>query len=122
MILSNGNLHYFWDLSHGNPHIITAFPAPNAIKASAKFQPNPARLMSEAVPLDYIARTQMPAYDQEAGWKNLAEREAFTDKNKLRFMRPYPTFGMSDFKAVPLVWRTRIPEYVKDYVPLNQFM
>ncbi len=89
VILSNGNLHYFWDLSHGNPHIITAFPAPNAIKASAKFQPNPARLVSEAVPLDYIARTQMPAYDQEAGWKNLAEREAFTDKNKLRFMRPY---------------------------------
>ena len=29
---------------------------------------------------------------------------------------------MSDFKAVPLVWRTRIPEYVKDYVPMNQFM
>ena len=31
-------------------------------------------------------------------------------------------FGMSDFKAKPWVWRTRIPEYVKDYVPLNQFM
>ena len=89
VILSNGNLHYFWDLSHGNPHLITAFPAPNAIKASAKFQPNPVRLVSEAVPLDYIARTQMPAFDQEAGWKNLAERDAFTDKNKLRFMRPY---------------------------------
>ena len=29
---------------------------------------------------------------------------------------------MSDFKAVPSVGRTRIPEYVKDYVPLNQFM
>lgn len=29
---------------------------------------------------------------------------------------------MNDFKAVPPVWRTRIPEYVKDYVPLNQFM
>ena len=31
-------------------------------------------------------------------------------------------FGMSDFKAVPPAWRTVIPEYVKDYVPLNQFM
>jgi len=29
---------------------------------------------------------------------------------------------MSDFKAVPPAWRTLITEYVKDYVPLNQFM
>src|SRR5213079_1034746 len=28
VILSNGNLHYFWDLERGNPHIITAFPTP----------------------------------------------------------------------------------------------
>ena len=26
VILSNGNLHYFWDIETGNPHIITAFP------------------------------------------------------------------------------------------------
>lgn len=26
IILSNGNLHYFWDIETGNPHIITAFP------------------------------------------------------------------------------------------------
>ncbi len=30
VILSNGNLHYFWDLDRGNPHIITSFPAPDA--------------------------------------------------------------------------------------------
>lgn len=32
VILSNGNLHYLWDLKQGNPHIITRFPAPDAIK------------------------------------------------------------------------------------------
>jgi len=89
VILSNGNLHYFWDLSHGNPHVITAFPAPASIKGYAKFQPDPARLVSEAVPPDYIARTQMPAYDAEVGWQAAAERDAFTQKNRLRFMRPY---------------------------------
>ena len=31
-------------------------------------------------------------------------------------------FTMEDFKAVPQDWRNIIPEYVKDYVPLNQFM
>jgi len=29
---------------------------------------------------------------------------------------------MADFKAVPKAWRDKIPEYVKDYVSLNQFM
>ena len=30
VILSNGNLHYFWDLERGNPHIITQFPTPES--------------------------------------------------------------------------------------------
>ena len=33
-----------------------------------------------------------------------------------------PSFGWKDFQAVPEEWRKRIPEYIKDYVPLNQFM
>lgn len=47
VILSNGNLHYLWDLGQGNPHIITRFPAPDSIKGYARFQPDPARLVSE---------------------------------------------------------------------------
>ena len=89
VILSNGNLHYLWDLQHGNPHVLTRFPAPSAIKGYARFQPDPKRLVAEDLPPDYIARTQMPAYDQEAGWKNPDERAAFTQKNRLRFMRLY---------------------------------
>ena len=44
------------------------------------------------------------------------------DVKRLADLNVYPAFGMSDFKAVPPAWRTLIPEYVKDYVPLNQFM
>jgi type I restriction enzyme R subunit len=29
---------------------------------------------------------------------------------------------MVDFKAVPKEWRERLPEYIRDYVALNQFM
>ena len=28
VILSNGNLHYFWDLERGNPYSSTSFPTP----------------------------------------------------------------------------------------------
>lgn len=44
------------------------------------------------------------------------------DSRHLTDLNVNPTFGMNDFKAVPVEWRIRIPEYVKDYVPLNQFM
>ena len=33
----------------------------------------------------------------------------------------HPMFSTRDFKAVPKRYRTLIPEYVKDYVSLNQF-
>src|SRR6266568_7790893 len=89
VILSNGNLHYFWDLQQGNPHLITRFPAPDSIKGYNRFQPNPDKLISEPLGKDYIALTQMPAYANEAGWKNEAERPAFIEKNRLRFMREY---------------------------------
>lgn len=89
IILSNGNLHYFWDLAQGNPHIVTRFPAPESIRSYHRFQPNPQRLISEPVGRDYIALTQMPNYAAEAGWNNTAERDEFIHKNRLRFLRDY---------------------------------
>lgn len=89
VILSNGNLHYFWDLGQGNPHIITRFPTPGSIKGLHRFEPNPEKLVIEPIERDYIVLTQMPGYANEAGWKNEAEREAFVEKNRLRFMRDY---------------------------------
>ncbi|UUZ71419.1 hypothetical protein LP415_20665 [Polaromonas sp. P1(28)-8] len=95
VILSNGNLHYLWDLNQGNPHIITRFPAPDSIKGYTRFQPDPARLVAEDVWLDYITRTQLPTYDHEIGWKNLQERPEFIQKNRLRFLRVPAARGTS---------------------------
>lgn len=44
------------------------------------------------------------------------------EKKQLTALNVNPAFSMADFKAVPKAWRERIPEYVKDYVSLNQFM
>ncbi|MEA1980411.1 MAG: type I restriction endonuclease, partial [candidate division Zixibacteria bacterium] len=41
VILSNGNLHYFWDLQRGNPYVITKFPNPDSVKGYTSSQPNP---------------------------------------------------------------------------------
>lgn len=89
VILSNGNLHYFWDLDKGNPSIITDFPRPQSVKEYSTYKPIPEQLINEPVDADYIALTQLPGYQQAAGWKNEQERSRFIEANKLRFLRPY---------------------------------
>jgi type I restriction enzyme R subunit len=89
VILSNGNIHYLWDLEAGGPTVISAFPGPAEIGNHYAFAPDSERLATEPVGLDFIALTQMPGYAQEAGWKVEAERPAFFENAKLRFLRRY---------------------------------
>ena len=89
VILSNGNLHYFWDLERGNPYLITSFPTPESVIGYKKIIPNPQRLIEDQVDRDYIVLTQRPNYASEAAWKNENERPGYELANKLRFLRPY---------------------------------
>jgi type I restriction enzyme R subunit len=89
VILSNGNLHYFWDLERGNPYMITSFPTPDSVIGYQQVKPNPQRLVEDPVGEDYIVLTQRPNYQSEAAWRNEAERPGYIQANKLRFLRPY---------------------------------
>ena len=89
VILSNGNLHYFWDLERGNPYIITTFPTPDSVIGYQRVIPDPKRLIEEPIGEDYIALTQRPTYFLEAAWKSESERPGFIRANGLRFLRPY---------------------------------
>lgn len=77
IILSNGNLHYFWDLERGDPYIITAFPNPKSVADFQKTKPDTSRLVAETVGSDYVALTQMPHYAAQVAWKNVDERPKF---------------------------------------------
>lgn len=89
VILSNGNLHYFWDLERGNPYLITSFPSPESIASASRIVPDRARIVAERVAEDYVVLTQRPTYASEAAWISELERDGFIRKNKLRFLRPY---------------------------------
>lgn len=91
MILSNGDLHYWWDLEGGNPKIISEFPSPTSMMSYQKALPKPDRqkLVDEIIDDDYVALTQVPDYRSNAGWLNPAERKGFIEKNNLRFLRGY---------------------------------
>ena len=89
VILSNGNLHYFWDLKRGNPYIITSFPKPDSVIGQKKVEPDSRRLIEDHVGDDYIVLTQRPNYKAEVGWQNEDERPEYITANKLRILRPY---------------------------------
>ncbi|MDP1708828.1 MAG: DEAD/DEAH box helicase family protein [Gammaproteobacteria bacterium] len=99
VILSNGNLHYFWDLERGNPYLITSFPTPDSVIGYQQVTPNPQRLIEEQVGEDYIVRTQRPNYASEAAWQNEAERPGYIQVNKLRFLRPYQLKAIHSLQA-----------------------
>lgn len=89
IILSNGNLHYFWDLEQGNPYLITKFPTPKSITGYSSFKPSPEQLINEVIDSDYIVLTQKPDYQKDPQWQDTNQREEFISKNKLKFLRPY---------------------------------
>jgi len=89
VILSNGNLHYFWDIETGNPQIIASFPRLESVKNRVEYKPNKQSLTKEVVENDYVAVTQKPDYVSDPRWKNESEREGLIDEYKLRFLREY---------------------------------
>ncbi len=89
IILSNGNLHYLWNMEEGNPQIISRFPSPDSFVAFKEFKPDKNKLINEPVDDDYIARTQFPNYDKSPDWINELTRPEFIDRNGLRFLRKY---------------------------------
>lgn len=89
IILSNGNLHYFWDLEHGNPNIIIQFPTPDSLQHIEQFTPNPKLLADEKVGEDYIVLTQKADYTSDPRWIDESQRQNLIDTESLKFLRPY---------------------------------
>jgi len=89
VILSNGNIHYFWDIETGNPHIITTFPTYESLNHRKSFKPNSATLSKEIVSADYIAITQKPDYQSDPRWIDESQRNEFIKVNSLSFLRDY---------------------------------
>lgn len=89
VILSNGNIHYFWDLEYGNPTIITEFPTLESIKHKATFSPNNKRLSDEKIDENYIAITQKPNILEDPRFLDSQTRQAFITENGIRLLRPY---------------------------------
>ncbi len=89
VILSNGRLHYFWDLEQGNPVLITEFPTLESLGHFHTFKPNPDAIVTEKIEADYVAVTQNSNYRNDPRWNDAAQRDAFIKDAELKFLHPY---------------------------------
>ena len=69
----------------------------------------------EAVDSIPAIKTYFKAYVTSDQVRHIIENRHFTD------LATNPGFSTQDLRAVPEKYRDLVPEYVKDYVPLNQF-
>lgn len=89
IILSNGNIHYFWDTKHGNPETITKFPTQESITQYENYVPNPIELAQTFVDENYIIETQMPGCTKDPSFLEESTRTEFLKNNNLKQLRPY---------------------------------
>ena len=67
---------------------------------------------AEAIP---AIKTYFKAYATDDRIRHIIDQKELTE------LATNPVFSTRDFKAVPAKYRSLIPEYIKDYVSLNQF-
>ena len=89
VILSNGNIHYFWNIYKGNPQIILSFPSYENIRESKALNADPVRLVREEIKPDYIAVVREPHYANAPEYQNPETRAQYLKDHGLRMMRKY---------------------------------
>ena len=107
VILSNGNLHYFWDLEQGNPVLITEFPTRESLGHFHAFKPNPETLIGEKIGDDYVAVTQNPNYRNDPRWNDTGQRDGFIKDAELKFLRPYQLRAVAALQNAVKIGQTR---------------
>ena len=107
IILSNGNIHYFWDTKFGNPETISRFPTQDSITQFETYIPNPKELADTAVDENYIIASQLPEYANDPSFQDTEKREQFLRNHNLKQMRPYQVKAIHALQSSAYEGKTR---------------
>ena len=90
IFLSNGLVHYYWNLRQGNPVKVSRFLPLEELGKAAEWRPDSARLAAATVDENYIA------VSQDAAWLSYppADRAAVMVNKKIRLLRDYQVAGV----------------------------
>lgn len=107
VILSNGNIHYFWDTKHGNPDTISRFPTQDSITQYEKYTPNPLELANTKVDENYIIESQMPMFANDPDFEDKSKKVEFLRNHNLKQMRPYQVDAIKSLQSAALENKNR---------------
>ncbi|WP_281309987.1 DEAD/DEAH box helicase family protein [Flavobacterium flavigenum] len=95
IFLSNGNLHYYWDLEYGEPTVISKFLSIAQLNEAIKWSPSPEKMNDLQIDENYIA------ISQDANWLTYTEaqkQEARTNKG-IKQLRDYQVQAIQRLKG-----------------------
>lgn len=109
IILSNGDLHYFWNLSKGNPEIITVFPSYEDLIDNKALSSSVRPLIDAQIDKYYIALSQEPGLENSRVWieGNEKERDDYCLSRNLRIMRYYQLQAVKSIQTAVKEGKTR---------------
>ncbi|MDD4548073.1 MAG: DEAD/DEAH box helicase family protein, partial [Bacilli bacterium] len=70
VILTNGNMHYFWNLEKGNPEMITSFPTYNSLITSKALTSKTDTITEMKIDKYFVALSQDPSLTLSSAWKS----------------------------------------------------
>ena len=95
IFLSNGNIHYYWDLWNGNPVRISKFLSDEQLGKALKWSPNPEAMANQSIDENYIA------VSQDSQWLTYtADQKQLETINKgIRILRDYQINGVKKIRT-----------------------
>ena len=91
IILTNGSIHYFWNLEKGNPEMITVFPTYESLKESKALTSDISLITDMKIDKYFVALSQEPSLESSSVWKTGDEDLIFKYcmDNGIRVLRHY---------------------------------
>lgn len=91
VILTNGSIHYFWNLEKGNPEMITTFPTYESLKESKALTADSERIIEMDIDKYFVALSQDPTLITSSAWKTKDESliYKYCIDNNIRVLRDY---------------------------------
>ena len=91
VILTNGSLHYFWNLEKGNPELITTFPTYESLIESKALTSDTKNIINMNIDKYFVALSQDPSLEISSVWKTKDEEkiDEYCLNNNLRILRYY---------------------------------
>lgn len=90
IFLSNGILHYYWDLAQGNPTRVSHLLTLEQLGEASQWNPDPQKLINSQIDEHYIA------VSQDSAWLNYppAQRELVRINRNIKLLRDYQLDGV----------------------------